>query len=271
MDYIIATMPLNKEKIISHLSSHAQNDVGEINCFNQLDSTNRWLMDQASKNPVNNQICIADAQTAGIGRNGKSWQASASKNILLSIAHQFTGPVAKLSGLSLVTALALVDALEQFGVDQLAVKWPNDVYLDGKKLAGILIQNQSITKDVQYTVVGVGLNISIEKEEMQNINQPVAELRKVGLGIDQREKIMAGLIENLLAAFDQFSVHGLEAFYSRWNELDYLKNKKVELKHTHETVKGRYVGINAEGAMRIALPNNQIEEYYVGELSVKAV
>lgn len=271
MDYIIVSMSLSKEKIFLNLSPASCRSLGEIICLDQVDSTNRWLLDQASRENVHHHVCIAQRQTSGVGRNGKSWCTGNSQNILMSVAHQFDMPAARLTGLSLAVGIAIVNALESLGVKQLSLKWPNDVYLSGSKLAGILIQSQGSVDDGQCVIVGIGLNISIDAEARKVINQPIAELSQLGFNVDQRERIIAAIIDELFIAFERFSNTGLDEYRQRWDQLDHLKGQRVMLTQGNEVITGHYLGINSQGAVRLALQNHQIKEYYVGELSIRAV
>ena len=271
MNYIIVSMSLSKEKIILNLSPASCISIGEISCFEQIDSTNRWLLDQARQKNVHHHVCVAKSQSAGVGRNGKPWFGGSSDNILMSVAHEFDMPMARLSGLSLVVGIAIVDALESFGVNNLFLKWPNDVYLNGNKLAGILIQTQSSAEKKQSAIVGIGLNIRIDDKDKKTIGQPVAQLSKLGFNVDQRELIIAAIINQLFKVFEQFTQTGLDSYLERWHKLDHLKDQDVQLTQGSEKIIGKYLGINRYGSIRITLQNNQINEYYAGELSIRAV
>ena len=271
MNYIIVSMTLSKEKIILNLKPASCQSLGEIICFKQIDSTNRWLLDKARQENVHHHVCVAQSQTSGVGRNGKPWRTTNTDNILMSVAHRFAMPVAKLSGLSLAVGIAIVNALESLGVNQLSLKWPNDVYLNASKLAGILIQTQNTTADGHNAIIGIGLNIRLDNKDKQVINQPVAQLSNVGFNVDQREMIIAKIVDELFVALEQFSDSGLSQFLDRWDQLDHLKNHSVLLHQGDEMIAGQYLGITRLGAIRIALQNNQINEYYAGELSIRAV
>ncbi len=262
-------MLLDKEKIAANLHSSTLRELNEVHCLERVDSTNRWLVDHAESNDVHASVCIADSQTAGVGRGGKSWLASDSKNILMSVGYQFDMELSKLSSLSLVTGIAIVNALENIGVSNMTLKWPNDVYLNDGKLAGILIQTQKHLSRGYIAIVGIGLNLELGDEEKQFILQPVAELSSLGFSIEQREMIIGKLIDELLLCFGLFTQHGLAFFLDRWDQLDCLKDQSVELSQGQQQIQGRYLGINNDGALRMALPNNRINEYHVGELSVR--
>lgn len=271
MDYIIVSMALSKEKIVLNLIPSSRATLGRITCFDEIDSTNRWLSDQAMQRYVHHHVCIAERQTCGVGRNGKSWRTGNSDNILMSVAHQFDLPLAKLSGLSLAAGIAIVNALESLGVEQLSLKWPNDVYLDCKKLAGILIQSLNRADVGPCVIIGIGLNISIDAADKKAIDQPVAELSRIGFNVDQRELIIARLIDELFIMLEQFANSGLDEYLQRWEELDRLKGRQVVLNQDDKKSFGRYLGVNRLGAVRIELENQTIEEYYVGDLSIRAV
>jgi len=262
-------MVLNKEKIIENLNSSTVDVLGQIHCLESVDSTNRWLADQANNNSVQACVCVADSQTNGIGRAGKPWFAEGSKNILMSIGFQFEVELIKLASLSLVTGIAIVNALERVGVSSLALKWPNDVYLNGAKLAGILIQTQKNLDGTNTAIIGIGLNLALSDDHKQQITQHVAELSAHGFGPDQREFVIAKVLDELFVCCELFSQHGLAYFLDRWHQLDYLKDQQVMLLQSDQRIEGRYIGINADGALRISLPNEQVKEYYVGDLSLR--
>ena len=262
-------MLLNKEKIIVNLASSTQRNLAEFHCFESVDSTNRWLFDYADTKDVHGCVCIADSQTAGVGRAGKSWVGSALKNILMSVGYQFDLELSKLSSLSLVTGIAIVNALEKLGVSNLALKWPNDVFLNDAKLAGILIQTKKHPVNGYWAIVGIGLNLELTTEDKKSIPQAVAELSSLGFDVEKREIVIAKCIDELLSAFEHFNRQGLEYFLNRWDELDYLKNQSVQLIQSDQQTTGQYMGINNDGAVRMVLSNNQIKEYYVGEISLR--
>ncbi len=262
-------MALNKEKIVAQLNLSGPQDRAQLFCFEQLDSTNRWLLDQSKNTDIHGHVCVADSQTAGAGRGGKLWLATDAKNILLSLAYRFDMDLAKLSGLSLIAGIAIVDVLHELGVTDAAVKWPNDVYLGDAKLAGILIQTQKFSPMSSMTITGIGLNVELDAASRQMISQPVAQLSSYGFTAQDREFIVAKLINQLLLSYQQFESDGLGSFIDKWNEIDYLKHQRVTLYQANEVISGKYLGINDDGALLIELSDNTIKSYYFGELSVR--
>ena len=262
-------MTLNKEKVIAELDLLAEPVGWQIFCFEQLQSTNSWLLEQSKPNDVHAYVCLADSQTAGVGRSGKQWLASDSNNILMSVAYHFDLELSELSSLSLITGIALVDVLEELGVSNLAVKWPNDVYLGDEKLAGILIQTQKSGDSGYMSITGIGLNVELDQRTKQQISQPVADLSKSGLTVDDRELIIVKILNQLGIYFERFAKEGLKSFVNRWNQIDYLKDQDIVLSQANQHISGKYAGINDEGALLIELADQQIEAHYFGELSVR--
>ncbi len=262
-------MTLNKEKIIAELDLLGENIGWKVFCFEQLSSTNSWLLEQTKTMDIHGYVCVADSQTAGVGRSGKQWLASDSSNILMSVAYRFDLKLPELSSLSLITGIALVDVLEELGVSNLAVKWPNDVYLGDEKLAGILIQTQKCGDSGYMSIIGIGLNIELDQCTKQQISQPVADLSNSGLAVNDRELIIAKTLWRLKIYFDRFAQNGLKDFVNRWNQIDYLKDQKIVLSQVNQHINGKYLGISDEGALLIKLPDKSIEAHYFGEISVR--
>jgi len=261
-------MALDIEKIHILLGNTGHDTT--IHYFDSIGSTNHWLLEQAGNTAMHQHICLADYQNAGRGREGKAWQDTPGRNIAMSMAWAFDQPAASLSPLGLVTGIAVVEALESMGVMGLKLKWPNDVYLNGAKLAGILIQTRSVNGTSCCAVSGVGLNIFLGPDERESIDQPVALLSEAGINVNERENVIGAIILQLRHAYQTFADKGWAYFETRWRELDYFQGHTVCLVQGDSRIYGQYMGINSHGALCLELPEGQVREYYAGEVSVRA-
>jgi len=142
---------LLNEKKIRTLSKNPLVKVEQI-----IDSTNQWLLDKIP-NVNNGQTCIAEYQLAGRGRRGRSWVSPFASHLYFSYYWRFDSGIEKLSGLSLLVGIATVNALEKIGIQGVSLKWPNDLYYQGKKLAGILIELNAQATEACHTVIGIGM------------------------------------------------------------------------------------------------------------------
>jgi BirA family biotin operon repressor/biotin-[acetyl-CoA-carboxylase] ligase len=176
-------------------------------------STNADLLARAPglHQPV---LLVAENQTAGRGRAGRSWLSSAAGSLTFSLAWQFDGGPQRLAGLPLAVGVALAETLAGLGV-QVQLKWPNDLLRDGAKLAGILIETQGAAGGGVCAVIGIGLNLVMPDDLEQKIGRSVAAA--AWLAQMDRDTLMAALLDGLSAALCEFGQAGFAAFSTRWN------------------------------------------------------
>lgn len=235
-----------------------------IDIFEFVTSTNDYLL--SSELPLSPRVCLAEYQTAGRGRFARSWQASFGKSILLSYLYPYYEDVSTLSGFSLMIAVSLVTAL---GHPELKIKWPNDLYFNNKKLGGILIELRAQSHGETKIVIGMGLNI--ETPEGPELTQ-VSSLSELGLNLDRNDYVILILnqLERDLKLFEQ---KGLPAFLTRFEQLDFLKNKEVTLTQYHtQHIQHTGIGMGIDSLGNLLLKNNQtglIEKYSAGDTTFK--
>jgi len=255
---------LDPEKIREQLS----NEVSQLCALEALlicTSTNDYMASQ-SLNFSDNcyQICFAEQQTNGRGRRGRSWISSFAKNISLSIGFTLSGGVEVLSGMSLVVGVAMASALAKMGVQDCAVKWPNDVIVGSKKICGILIELQGEATTGWSIVCGVGLNVAMSKQEGEGIDQDWIALNEcVELG---RNIVAVRVLEELVAALEIFKQDGFSAFDGLWRQYDYLNGKDLVISPSN--LIGRGVGVDAHGALLVDV-HGKTQVVNAGEVSVR--
>jgi len=155
----VALELLDRERILAGLTATARAGVSRLETYSVLDSTNRYLLTGAQEGWPSGAVCLAEQQTAGRGRQGRSWLTPFGASLAYSLLWRFAGPLEALSGLSLATGLAVARVLKGAGVSEVGLKWPNDVWWQGRKLGGILLESGGSAGDF-YVVAGVGLNLA---------------------------------------------------------------------------------------------------------------
>lgn len=241
----------------------------EIEIHNSLSSTNDYLMNKLP-HTENNLCCLAERQTHGKGRLGRHWFSPFGRNIYLSLLWHFPCDLSELSGLSLVTAIALVKVLQQFGIrDDLGLKWPNDVLWKKQKLAGVLIEVSGETQNSSRAVIGIGVNVSMPKESSQHIDQTWTDISVItGKKID-RNHLVASILNELLCSLIKFQNEGFQAFMNDWKSLDLCFEKKVCVNRASTKIYGTGLGINEKGYFQLKEASGNIQTFSSGEISLR--
>ena len=212
---------LNEELIVTQVQT------GKVAVLPVIDSTNQYLLDRIGE-LRSGDACVAEYQQAGRGRRGRKWFSPFGANLYLSIYWRLEqGPAAAI-GLSLVIGIIMAEVLQELGAENVRVKWPNDLYLGDRKLAGILVELTGKTGDAAQIVIGAGINLAMRHAESDVINQGWVNLQEAGVVID-RNTLAVRLINELRAALQSFEQEGLSPWLSRWKKLDNFIDRPVKL------------------------------------------
>ncbi|WOI82004.1 bifunctional biotin--[acetyl-CoA-carboxylase] ligase/biotin operon repressor BirA [Citrobacter braakii] len=246
---------------------YSQLDGGNITVLPVIDSTNQYLMDRIGQLEPGD-ACVAEYQQAGRGRRGRKWFSPFGANLYLSMFWRLEqGPAAAI-GLSLVIGIVMAEVLRDLGADKVRVKWPNDLYLLDRKLAGILVELTGKTGDAAQIVIGAGINMSMRRVEENVVNQAWINLQEAGITID-RNTLAARLIRELRAALVLFEHEGLAPYLSRWRVLDNFIDRPVKLIIGDKEIFGVSRGIDAQGALLLE-QNGVIKPWMGGEISLRS-
>jgi BirA family biotin operon repressor/biotin-[acetyl-CoA-carboxylase] ligase len=230
----------------------------DIDChfFDSIESTSSFLTEIPYSSRT--QLCIAREQTKGKGQHGRDWSSQKDGSILFSLRKCFSEDT-NLNGLSLVIGMAIIKSIEaECQLSGLKIKWPNDVYFENQKLAGILMEN-NIHKGLQYLVIGVGVNYQLN--HTINIDTPWTDLSQIVKKLPNFDKLTASFIKNILAMSKDFEFNGLASLLSEWSDYDMLKGVKIRSTESKEFFEGKVDGISEYGALRISSPEGVKEVY----------
>lgn len=232
-----------------------------------IGSTNSWLLERASDHMGKRYAVLAEKQTSGRGRRGRQWVSPFGKNIYLSLLVTLQGEVGQQFGLSLMTAIAVERSLVKLGIQGVSLKWPNDIYLDGKKLAGILLEAQQTQPNFCQVVIGVGLNMSLDAEEARSIEQPWSALNQYQPGLS-RNQVAASVLDELLLLIEGFQRDGFGDWGSYWSDRDIFQDQHVSVSSPAGDRVGVVKGVNRRGEL-LLLTDKGMETLVAGELSVR--
>lgn len=241
--------------------------VGALDVLNIIDSTNQHVKSRTAE-LASGYACVAEAQTAGRGRHGRTWVSPYGASIYLSYFWSFAQGYQAMAGLSLAIGVAISEALRELGFADIQLKWPNDIYLNSKKLAGVLIEVEGQVGSACDSIIGIGLNVALPSS-LEGIDQPFTDLASVADQQVDRNQLVAVLLDQLDHTLQLFEQQGLPAFSSAWQQLDLFRNKPVKLILGDQTVRGMGRGINDSGAFLLE-HEGQIKAYHGGEISVRA-
>ncbi|MFZ7197792.1 bifunctional biotin--[acetyl-CoA-carboxylase] ligase/biotin operon repressor BirA [Avibacterium avium] len=228
-----------------------------------IHSTNQFLLEQIEQ-LEKGQLCLAEYQYAGRGRRGRDWLSPFAGQIILSAYWTFL-PHISLNGLSLVVGLAIAETLQSFGAEGIGLKWPNDVLLNGRKLAGVLVEIANHKNGLLNLIIGIGINLSLPKQA--SIDQPWAELKEIVSHFD-RDEIIIALVNRLYHYLAQFEQRGMVSFYQRWTEWDAFFGKPVSMISEKEALDGIERGIDREGHLLLETARGVIK-FNGGEVSLR--
>lgn len=237
----------------------------EIEVFENIDSTSNYLKSNLDLSKT--KICIAEVQTNGRGRMGRTWHSPFGQNIYLSYAYHFKKDLSQLNGLSLVVGIAVLSAIKENGIDvDLKLKWPNDAIYKDQKLIGTLVELQSESYSYTTAIIGIGINVNM-LFDTDKITQNWTSLKQITGKYIDRNQLCIALIHNLNFFLEQFAKYGLKEFLSKWFELDALYNQNVIINNGE--YQGISKGINEFGNLLLELPTGEMLNFSVGEVSIR--
>ncbi|AFR01604.1 bifunctional biotin--[acetyl-CoA-carboxylase] ligase/biotin operon repressor BirA [Pectobacterium brasiliense] len=251
---------LDEEVILKHLPE------GGVTVLPVVDSTNQYILERLDT-LSSGDACLAEYQQSGRGRRGRQWFSPFGANLYLSLYWRLEQGPAAAVGVSLVIGIVMAEVLHKLGADGVRVKWPNDLYLKDRKLAGILVELTGKTGDAANLVIGAGINLQMREPAPDMINQGWINLQEAGIEIN-RNTLASTLISELRSALAVFELQGLEPFIPRWEKLDNYFNRPIRLIIGNREIHGIDRGIDRQGALLLEA-DGLITPYIGGEISLR--
>lgn len=259
---------LSKALIENELANSNASKVPAVYVFEELDSTNQWLLDNISSAYDRSVLCVAECQKSGRGRAGRQWCSPSGSNVYMSFSRQVAGCRGNVSAVSLVIGLALVRVLKQKGVSGVSIKWPNDVLIDGRKLAGILIESK-VVSGVLVLVVGVGINVQMPVNFVLNSEIGWADLSGKGVFLSDRNELIALFYIECQKMIDEFTNEGFSIFRNEWLSYDEFAAKEVKIVDRDQIIySGIEMGVDDEGCLLVR-SGAEIKRIFTGDVSLR--
>lgn len=257
---------LSHSGISSQLSPVAGDLLRELHLLDHIDSTNIYAKNLLENGRGAGQVCLAERQTQGRGRLGRTWVSPFGRNIYLSATWEFDQGVAVMEGLSLAVGVAVCRTIRELGITEAGLKWPNDILLEGRKVGGILLEMLGDPIGPCQVVVGIGINFAMPANA--EIDQPWADLG--GRQSLSRNGLAAALISKLLPLLSTYAEQGFSPYREPWEDFDSHRDESVRLVTPGKTIHGVARGVSDTG--EICLEVNGEEQYFSGgEISLRRV
>jgi BirA family transcriptional regulator, biotin operon repressor / biotin---[acetyl-CoA-carboxylase] ligase len=237
-----------------------------LQILDEVNSTNTYLTQ--NKQAAHATCVAAHVQTNGKARRGRTWVSQLGASLTFSLLWCFQCGAAALSGLSLCVGVALIRALNNLGVNDAQLKWPNDVLVDGRKLAGILIELQGDLEGPSAAVIGIGINLNLPKKVLQSIDQPAIDLASIKM-IDQNA-LLGGILKHLADVLSGFETHGFIGLRDEWLGYHAYENKPVRMLLPNGTdVSGVVKGVAEDGILLVETALG-LQRFSAGEISLRS-
>jgi BirA family biotin operon repressor/biotin-[acetyl-CoA-carboxylase] ligase len=236
----------------------------------EVDSTNTRLL-ELSPPPGCANVCSSELQHAGRGRRGRSWVSPFGGSLALSLGWSFAGAAAVNPALSLAAGIAISRALQRLGAKRVRLKWPNDIWLDDRKMGGVLVELRTEAGGPAHVVIGVGLNVSLSAEQRRTIEAEGVRIAAVSDACPQkvsRNILAATLLEELLSMLGEFERRGFAVFREEWLALDALAGRDARVLAGDGSVEGTARGVDRDGALLLEVAG-RLGRHVSGEVSLR--
>ena len=257
---------LNKNEIEGFCSEHDITTKIEVHSI--IDSTNDFLKRRVPTQVSCGQVCVAEFQSAGRGRRGRQWVSPFGSHIYMSMYWPLMQGMSAAMGLNVVAALAIADAIKSLYDINVELKWPNDIYLNGVKLAGILIELEGQALEVAHCIIGIGVNVDMPIKAAENIDQDWTDLQSQVKEKINRNELVAKLMTSLQARLTIHNETGIETMLNDWHNKDCFLNCTVNLTTGAKEIQGIARGINSQGALLLDV-DGKVQAIYGGEVSLR--
>ncbi|KIH76408.1 BirA family transcriptional regulator, biotin operon repressor / biotin-[acetyl-CoA-carboxylase] ligase [Geoalkalibacter ferrihydriticus] len=235
--------------------------------FAETDSTNIQAQRAAEEGAADGTVVVADSQSAGKGRMGRRWTSPAGVNLYTSVLLRPAVPPLRAPQLTFVAALAVARTIREHCGLPAEVKWPNDILLDGCKVAGLLSEMSAESERIHYVVLGMGLNVNMDADQFPaDLRYPATSLKlAAGHGWD-RAPLARHLYRLLEEIYQQFLDQGFAPIARQWEELCPWSGRAIEVDRGVDCLRGTFAGIDENGALLLDIGSGSPIKIYAGDV-----
>lgn len=240
----------------------------QVEIVDAIGSTNTVLLNEALAGAPNGLVVAAELQTQGRGRRGRTWHTGLGGALTFSLLWRFEHGVGALGGLSLAVSVALLRTMRDLDLQDVAVKWPNDLLWRHRKLAGILTEIEGDVSGPSAAIIGIGVNMRLPDLVKDRIDQAVTDLSSAGVEVT-RSELLGRLLGHLADVLGSFNTRGFGALRDEWDAAHVLHGRTVAVSASGQPDEtGVVAGVAEDGALLLRA-GTAVRRYYSGEISVR--
>jgi BirA family biotin operon repressor/biotin-[acetyl-CoA-carboxylase] ligase len=264
---------LDAERIAKQIDTARKSHLRNLELLFEVDSTNTRLLSAAAPPLGSADVCISELQHAGRGRLGRRWIAPCGGGIALSVGWSFSDMARTLPALSLGVGVAVARALARAGAVGTALKWPNDIWFQDRKMGGVLIELRAEAQGPAHVVIGIGVNVVLSPGARQKIEASGAAVAAVEDACEvapSRNLVAGAILDELLSMLLQYERQGFGAFRDAWVALDALNGRPAQIIVGDSVVAGVARGVDADGALLLD-SGARVQRFVSGEASLRLI
>lgn len=240
---------------------------GEIIHFAETDSTNLRAKVLAASGAPEGTVVVAEKQTRGRGRKGRSWCSPDGGGIYISLILRPAMPPGEAPRITLVTGVAAAQALLGMTPLEARIKWPNDILVKGKKIAGILTEISTDMDKIDHIVVGIGINVNVAADELSEEIKEIATSVRIETGeVFSRVRLIRAFLKEFEACYETLQSRGFNSIRERWKELSDSLGKQITVDMIGKTCTGRFIDIDAEGILILEDEHGEYHRIVSGDI-----
>jgi BirA family biotin operon repressor/biotin-[acetyl-CoA-carboxylase] ligase len=241
-----------------------------LEVVDEIESTSSRLLEMAASGAPSGTCLAAEWQSSGRGRRGRSWVSRLGGSLTFSLLWRFERGAGHLGGLSLAVGEAVARALGESGIDRVQVKWPNDVVVDFRKLAGVLVETSGEMQGPSVAVIGVGVNYRLSERVLDRIDQPVADVWQCTAQAPSRSELLTRMLATLAASLDAFDRAGFAASRDAWRSMHAYQGRKVRVTSSRDApFDAEVIDVAADGALLVSTPDGRTVPLASAEITLR--
>jgi len=253
-----------------------------IVCFDTIDSTNNYAKKIASENCEEGTVIVAESQTAGRGRLGREWSSIDKKGIWMSIVLRPEMLPEEVQIITLAASIAVVSAVKRVTGIETGIKWPNDIILEGKKVCGILTEMNSEMEKVNYLIIGIGINVNHDKEDLSHdilhkaislkmYNERVNNIEEINSGNFNRNELIKSILFEMEQKYSKIKKGLTDEVIEEWKRYSVTLGKEIKIVTKNKEYIAMAEDITPEGKLTVRCKDGIIKEISSGEISVRGI